>query len=524
MRFTIIGAGNIGGAIARGFASCGAIEPSAITVTARHRSSLESFVPLGFSVSTDNKAAVLGADIVFFAVKPWQMEGMIQEIVPVLDYSCQLLVSLAPGISSEDFRSWLERDGVMPPLAYAIPNTAAEIRESMTYISSVSATEAQTALLKEWFDMIGRSEIVPLDKMLAGTSLASCGIAYALRYLSAAVRGGENLGLDAGAAADAVCQTVRGATGLVLSHKSDPETEINRVTTPNGLTLRGLNAMEDAGFSESVIKGLTVIGAPRTRRIVVKVGSNVLTRSDGSLDTTRVSAIVDQIVSLRKKGFETVLVTSGAVACGRSLIREDSKLTEVQQRQLYSAIGQVRLMDLYYKLFQGYGITVGQVLTMKGNFEPGQEYENQKDCIEVMLKRGVLPVVNENDTVSITELMFTDNDELSALVAGMTGAETLVLLTNVDGLYDGVPGEPGSRVIPRVLPGDPVEGFISSEKSSSGRGGMESKCRIAAAMAAQGVRVIIANGRVEDILVKVLTDPESTVHTEFVPVKVQEAV
>ena len=158
---------------------------------------------------------------------------------------------------------------------------------------------------------------------------------------------------------------------------------------------------------------------------------------------------------------------------------------------------------------------MGQVLTTKGNFEPGQEYENQKNCIEVMLQRHVLPIVNENDTVSITELMFTDNDELSGLVAAMTGASTLVILTDVDGLYDGSPEDPASRVIPCVRPGESVEGYLSARKSSYGRGGMSSKCRIAQQTADKGIRVIIANGRRENILTDLITNPKETVYTEF---------
>jgi glutamate 5-kinase len=515
MNVTIIGAGNIGGAVAIGLAR--SFDAPQVTVTARHASSLERFLPYGIRTSTDNRAAVRDAEIVFFAVKPWQMEEMLAGLRDALDYDKQLLVSLAPGIKPEQFREWLTLDGRMPALAYLIPNTAAEIGESMSYIASVTASEAQLTLLKGLCDRFGRSEIVPLEHLLAGTSLASCGIAYALRYLGAATEGGVRLGLDADKAGEAVCQTVLGAAGLVRANDSDPESEIRRVTTPNGLTLRGLNAMEEAGFSDAVIKGLTVINAPKKRRIVVKVGSNVLTRVDGSLDTTRVSAIVDQLVTLRKEGYETILVTSGAVACGRSLIREDKTLSDVQQRQLYSAIGQVRLMDLYYKLFQGYGITVGQVLTMKKNFEPGQEYDNQKSCIEVMLRRGVLPIVNENDTVSITELMFTDNDELSGLVARMTAAEALIILTNVDGLYDGSPDDPSSKVIARVLPGEEVEGYLSTAKSRYGRGGMASKCLVARHLAEQGIRVVIANGRREGILTDVLSRPSETIHTEFEP-------
>ena len=519
MKITVIGAGNMGGSAALGFAGCGAVPPRDITVTARHETSLEKFSTCGIRTCTDNRSAVRDADIVFYAVKPWQMEAVLKETKEVLDYGRQMLVSIAPGITPLQLREWLEKDGLVPAIAYAIPNTAIEIGESMTYISSVTASDEQTAMLKGLFDKVGKTLVVPLEQMLSGTSLASCGIAYAMRYISASAEGGARLGLGQEGIGEAVCQTVRGAAALVRAKGFDPEHEIDRVTTPNGLTIRGLNAMEEAGFSDAVIKGLTVIKAPRKRRIVVKVGSNVLTRADGSLDTTRVSSIVDQLVALREAGCETVLVTSGAVACGRSLIREDRKLTDVQQRQLYSAIGQVRLMDLYYKLFQGYGITVGQVLTMKKNFDEGQEYNNQKSCMEVMLQSHVLPIVNENDTVSITELMFTDNDELSGLVAGMVGAETLIILTNVDGVYDGSPDDPASKVISRIFPGDEVESHISARKSSSGRGGMSSKCNVAMQLAASGIRVIIANGKRDGVLVDVLTAPERTVHTEFVPAK-----
>ena len=518
MKVTVIGAGNMGGSAAIGFAACGALLPENITVTARHASSLEKFKEYGIDTATDNCAAVAKADIVIYAVKPWQMEGVLKETAPVLDYARQLVVSFAPGVTPDQLKAWLDKDGSLPAIAYVIPNTAIEIGESMTYISPVTASDEQCEMLKALFDKVGRSLVVGLDQMLSGTSLASCGIAYAMRYISASAEGGLRLGLDRADVGGAVCQTVRGAAALVEAKGFHPEAEIDRVTTPNGLTIRGLNAMENAGFSEAVIQGVTLIKAPRKRRIVVKVGSNVLTRPDGSLDTTRVSSIVDQIVTLRREGYEVVLVSSGAVACGRSLIREDRKLNDVQQRQLYSAIGQVRLMDLYYKLFQGYGITVGQVLTQKKNFEAGQEYDNQKSCMEVMLQGNVLPVVNENDTVSITELMFTDNDELSGLVAEMVGAAALVILTNVDGVYDGPPEDPTSAVIPRILPGESVESYVSAKKSSAGRGGMASKCQVALRLATRGVRVIITNGNREGVLPAVLDDPSGTPHTEFVPV------
>ena len=156
------------------------------------------------------------------------------------------------------------------------------------------------------------------------------------------------------------------------------------------------------------------------RRIVVKIGSNALTRPDGRLDVTRMSSVVDQIAWLRQHDYEVILVSSGAVACGRrEMDSVDHELDSVEQRQLFSALGQAKLIGLYYDLFREYHIHVGQVLTMKENFQPGEQYRNQQACMRVMLENGVLPIVNENDTVSVTELMFTDNDELSGLIAQM---------------------------------------------------------------------------------------------------------
>ena len=253
------------------------------------------------------------------------------------------------------------------------------------------------------------------------------------------------------------------------------------------------------------------------KRLVIKIGTNVLTRPDGTLDVTRVSALVDQVVFLRRQGYSVVLVSSGAVACGRTELHLDNDLDSVEQRQLYSAVGQVRLMDLYYRLFRDYGLQVGQVLTTKRDFETERERENQRACMEVMLSHGVVPIVNENDTVSITELMFTDNDELSGLIAEMVGAQTLVLLSNIAGIFDRHPDDPQARVIRTVHCGDDLSGCISEEKSAFGRGGMFSKYNTARRVAASGIRVLIADGKREQILPDLLLHPEETVFTEFLP-------
>lgn len=252
------------------------------------------------------------------------------------------------------------------------------------------------------------------------------------------------------------------------------------------------------------------------KRIVVKIGSNALTRPDGRLDVTRMSALVDQIAWLRQHGCEVILVSSGAVACGRrELDNVDHELDSVEQRQLFSALGQAKLIGLYYDLFREYHIHVGQVLTMKENFEPGEQYRNQRACMTVMLENNVLPIVNENDTVSVTELMFTDNDELSGLIAQMMKADTLVLLSNIDGIYTGNPNDPQSQLIKEVAPNTDLTEYIQTEKSSAGRGGMQSKYATATKIQQAGIRVVIANGKRENVLVDLMEHPETTPHTLF---------
>ncbi len=253
------------------------------------------------------------------------------------------------------------------------------------------------------------------------------------------------------------------------------------------------------------------------KRIVVKVGSNVLSRPDGRVDVTRISAIVDQIAWLRQHDYEVILVSSGSIACGRNELSVSHKLDSVEQRQLFSAIGQVKLIGLYYNLFREAGYHIGQVLTMKESFATRADYLNQRACMKVMLENGVIPIVNENDTVSVTELMFTDNDELSGLIASMMDCQELVILTNVDGIYNGDPKEPGTRVIPVVNYDHDLSEYIQTQKSGFGRGGMITKARTANKVADEGIKVIIANGNTENILIDLATRPQETMHTEFRP-------
>lgn len=256
-------------------------------------------------------------------------------------------------------------------------------------------------------------------------------------------------------------------------------------------------------------------------RIAVKIGSNVITRADGTLDVTRMSAIVDEVASLHKQGVEVIIISSGAVASGRSELKHlvEHSLDPLSSRQLFSAVGQAKLINRYYELFRDHGIACGQVLTTKENFATRAHYLNQKHCMEVMLDNGVIPIVNENDTVSVTELMFTDNDELSGLLASMMGTQALIILSNIDGVYDGNPSDPGSKVMLDILAEEHIDSssFIQKGKSSLGRGGMGTKYRISQKVADEGIAVIIANGKRDHIVEQIVAGDRSVPYTVFHP-------
>ncbi|MBQ3555068.1 MAG: glutamate 5-kinase [Bacteroidales bacterium] len=256
----------------------------------------------------------------------------------------------------------------------------------------------------------------------------------------------------------------------------------------------------------------------RFKRIAIKIGSNVLTGKDGMLDKERMASLVAQIAQLHHNGVEVIVVSSGAVASGRGELHLDKKIDAVKSRQLFSAVGQVKLLNNYYELFSKHGISCGQVLTMKECFSTRRLYLNQKQCIEVMLENKVIPIVNENDTVAVTELMFTDNDELSGLIATMMDMEALIILSNIDGIYNGNPADEGTTVIREITAADKdLSKFIQTKKSSFGRGGMITKTNIARKVAKEGITVIIANGTRENILPDLLKPQSDVIYTTFTP-------
>lgn len=262
---------------------------------------------------------------------------------------------------------------------------------------------------------------------------------------------------------------------------------------------------------------------PKYKRIAIKIGSNVLASKDGQLDEAHIDKLVGQIASIKKQGVEIILISSGAVAAGKKVISPSNKKDPVSNRQLWSAVGQVKLMNLYHDLFKSNNLTVAQVLTTKQNFRDRDHFQNMRNCIHTLIENDVIPIVNENDTISITELMFTDNDELSGLVASTMHCEALFILTNVDGIYNGHPNEEGSTLIEEIKANDKtIDQFIRATKSGFGRGGMKTKSSIAQKIAKQGIDVHIANGCAENILID-LAGKQSIKHTHIIPANKKES-
>ena len=257
MKITTIGAGAIGGALVEGLLMCETVNPADITISDPSVAMQTRFINTGINITSDNSAAIKGADIVIVAVKPWLVETVIKGLLNSLDYERQTLVVIAAGVSSEAIRKWLDKgDFRQPRLFLCIPNTAIAIRESMTFLVPIKATATDIKDITQLFNQLGQTIVIEENQLAAGTTLASCGIAYAMRYVRASTEGGVEIGFRAADAQKIVLQTVKGAVSLLQSTGNHPEAEIDKVTTAGGVTIKGLNEMENAGFTSAVIRGL----------------------------------------------------------------------------------------------------------------------------------------------------------------------------------------------------------------------------------------------------------------------------
>ena len=252
-QIAILGAGNLGFSIAKGLISSGIVKKEDLLLTENNPKRSDSLKGEGYKVTQDNKLAVAQSDLIMLVVKPWQIDTVLDDIKEEVAQKMPVIVSCVTGILSSHI---YEQLGCTPPLFRVMPNTGIAIKESMSCISEHHSTKAQQEEIREIFSQLGQVLFIPEEQMPAATAMAGCGIAFALRFIRAVIQAGVEIGFSAEDAKIMAAQITKGAADLILQNNSHPEAEIDKVTTPKGITITGLNEMEHSGFSSSIIKGL----------------------------------------------------------------------------------------------------------------------------------------------------------------------------------------------------------------------------------------------------------------------------
>ncbi|MEO5945706.1 MAG: pyrroline-5-carboxylate reductase [Chitinophagaceae bacterium] len=252
-KIAIIGGGNLGASIAEGLINSDFSRPVELTITRRKPASLNRFAEMGCMVHSDNKKAVRDSEVIILAVKPYNYAEIVKDLKTVLNPKKHVVVSVITGVWIEQLQAAI---GKSVPVIRAMPNTAIAIQQSMTCLAHNGATDSQINYMQQLFDQLGKTVIINEKLMDAATVLGACGTAYAMRYIRANIQGGIEIGFDAATASLIAAQTVNGAAELLLQKGTHPEQEIDKVTTPMGCTIAGLNEMEHQGFSSSLIRGL----------------------------------------------------------------------------------------------------------------------------------------------------------------------------------------------------------------------------------------------------------------------------
>lgn len=254
-----------------------------------------------------------------------------------------------------------------------------------------------------------------------------------------------------------------------------------------------------------------------TKRIVVKVGTSVMTNRDNRIVDPILRELVRQISYLHERDIITVLVSSGSVIAGKELLSEDTLQDDIIRKQVYSAVGQPRMMRHYYSIFGDFGMRCAQVVATKRDFAPGEYRENMINCYEGLLSQGIIPIANEDDATSLHSGKFSDNDELASLVAELIGADQMIILSDIEGLFTGNPNDENSEKLNRVQVDQDVEKYVqeSDKKEGEGRGGMQSKLKIAKKTAGMGIPTTIARGKTNNAIVDIVDGKD--IGTKFIP-------
>jgi glutamate 5-kinase len=256
--------------------------------------------------------------------------------------------------------------------------------------------------------------------------------------------------------------------------------------------------MQDAGQKILNLK------QKKNMRVVIKLGTNLLTKADGSLDSARIRSLAGGIAKAKKEGAQVVVVSSGAIGAGMGKLKKSVRPSSLREKQALAAVGQPLLMDIYQDAFGANGIVTAQVLLTRHDFEDRQRYLNARNTLLTLLEHGIVPVINENDTTAVDEINFGDNDNLSAIVSVKICADLLIILTDVDGLYKGVPGR--SELVSGVdrVTKEIERMALKTSGSGKGVGGMQSKIAAARTASSGGVKTVIANGQKKNVIKRIM--------------------
>lgn len=520
-----IGAGNMATAIIKGLTTNKTAPGPRITVINKHNRKrlMHLCSAYGVRAAKDYEELIKQSKIVVLAVKPDQMGEVLDAISPLVTAN-HLIISVAAGVTIKTIENSLNQD---VPVIRAMPNTPAQVGAGVSVLcGSHPVTDEHKAHADGVFSAIGK--VVWLDEiyMDAVTALSGSGPAYFYRLAQEMTEVAVEMGLDRQVAEELSRQTLIGAGCLMKSTDLTLKQLIDQIASPNGTTEAALRVFESNGLGllveEAMGKALRrseEISAAyaeyetrkraaitRARRIVVKIGSSTVTDENGMFNEKLLRGIVKQVSSLMAEVREVVIVSSGAMAAGRGRIGREKGLS-ITEKQVLAAVGQGLLMRTYESLFEEYGLTVGQVLLTRDDLGSPKRSALCKDTLEAMLKRGIIPIINENDTVAVEEIRFGDNDTLSARVAVLIGADLLIMLTDTDGFYDKDPRLlPDARLITTIRDIDPeiLAMAQGSHNVDVGTGGMITKVWAANMALQHGIPTVIANGSKPEVLTLIL--------------------
>jgi len=517
-----IGAGNMGSAMVRAVVDKGVFKGSEVMVISKsRRDRIEALQrDCGILPAKNLREMASLCSTLVACTKPDQIADVLDVLSPILDER-HLLISVVAGIPIQYIQSHLTRD---VPVVRAMPNTPVQVGEGAIALTAAeSASQAQRAHAEKIFRPLGRVFWVTESDMDVVTALSGSGPAYFFEFALNMARAAQQLGLQRNLAQDLATQTLIGAGALLKQSGAAAEDLLRQVVSPRGTTAAALRVFESKGLrsiveeamAKAAARSLELSGLPdrrlltTARRIVVKIGSSTITDDSGNLEKDRIKSLVNQIASLLTGGREVIVVSSGAIACGKG--RLGSYMPDsLTGKQALAAVGQGVLMHTYESMFDDYGLTVAQILVTREDMASPKRSALCRNTLDELLSRKVIPIINENDSVAVEEIRLGDNDTLSARVAVLSEADLLVILTDTDGLHTRDPRkEPNATRISRVK--DINSDLLRMAQDSSGphgTGGMLTKLWAANLALEHGIPTVIANGTRENVLMSILNGDE----------------